>query len=144
MIDLDRDDAKLDIHHIFPRKWCEDRGVPLPVYNSIVNKTAISYQANRMIGGSAPSRYLEQLAEHPQVKLDRASTDAILETHATDPQPMRADAFEAFYATRNSALPALVACDESNNAGSGFTAGSMRDVNEPAAASARYSATRQT
>ncbi len=24
MVDLDRDERKIDIHHIFPRKWCED------------------------------------------------------------------------------------------------------------------------
>lgn len=53
MVDLDRDERKIDIHHIFPRKWCEDMKIPPNVFNSIVNKTAISYKANRMIGGSA-------------------------------------------------------------------------------------------
>ena len=108
MIDLDRDDAKLDIHHIFPRKWCEDRRVPPRVYDSIVNKTAVSYKANRMIGGSAPSRYIEQLAEHPQVKIDRVTMDAILKTHAIDPELLRRDAFEEFYTMRKTALLGLV------------------------------------
>ena len=56
MVDLDRDDVKLDIHHIFPKKWCEGQKIPRQTFNSIVNKTAISYKANRMIGGSAPSK----------------------------------------------------------------------------------------
>jgi hypothetical protein len=38
MVDLDRDDAKLDIHHIFPKKWCEDRGIPPRVDNAIVER----------------------------------------------------------------------------------------------------------
>jgi len=50
MVDLDRDEYKIDIHHIFPQHWCEQREIPPRVYNSIVNKTAISYKANRMIG----------------------------------------------------------------------------------------------
>jgi hypothetical protein len=108
MVDLDRDDAKLDIHHIFPKKWCEDRDIPPRVFNAIVNKTAISYKANRMIGGSAPSKYLEQLQGHAQVKLDDGSMDAILKTHVIDPSLLRADAFHDFYAARKAALLALV------------------------------------
>jgi hypothetical protein len=85
MVDLDRDDAKLDIHHIFPKKWCEDRNIPPRVFNAIINKTAISYKANRMIGGSAPSKYLAQLQGHAQVKLDQAAMDTILKSHFIEP-----------------------------------------------------------
>jgi hypothetical protein len=108
MVDLDRDDAKLDIHHIFPKKWCEDSDIPARVYNAIVNKTAISYKANRMIGGSAPSKYLAQLQGHAQVKLDAAAMDSILESHVIDPALLRADAFNEFYAARRAALLAIV------------------------------------
>lgn len=108
MVDLDRDDAKLDIHHIFPKQWCEEHGIPPSRFNAIVNKTAISYKANRMIGGSAPSRYLAQLQRHPQVMLDAAAMDAILESHRIDPALLRADDFQAFYAARKQALLALV------------------------------------
>ncbi len=108
MVDLDRDDAKLDIHHIFPKKWCEEREIPPRVFNAIVNKTAISYKANRMIGGSAPSKYLAQLQGHAQVKLDDAAMDAILKSHMIDPTLLRADAFQAFYSERKVALLALV------------------------------------
>jgi hypothetical protein len=108
IVDLDRDDARLDIHHIFPKKWCEDQGVSPRVFDAIVNKTAISYKANRMIGGSAPSRYLEQLQSHPQVKLDSASMDAILRTHAIEPALLRSDSFHDFYLARKAALLALV------------------------------------
>jgi hypothetical protein len=108
MVDLDRDDAKLDIHHIFPKKWCEDRNIPPRVFNAIINKTAISYKANRMIGGSAPSKYLAQLQGHAQVKLDQAAMDTILKSHFIEPALLRADSFEGFYSARKAALLALV------------------------------------
>jgi hypothetical protein len=47
MTDLDLDDVKLDIHHIFLRKWCEESDIPPLVFNAIVNKTAVSHKANR-------------------------------------------------------------------------------------------------
>lgn len=52
--DLEADEVALDIHHIFPRDWCEKQSIPRRRYDSIINKTPISYKANRMIGGSAP------------------------------------------------------------------------------------------
>jgi hypothetical protein len=108
MIDLDLDDVKLDIHHIFPRKWCEESDIPPRVFNAIVNKTAISFKANRKIGGSAPSKYLAQLQSEPQVKLTNAEMDDILKSHVIDPALLRGDAFQAFYAARKAALLAIV------------------------------------
>lgn len=108
MVDLDLDDVKLDIHHIFPKKWCEDGDVPPRVYNAIVNKTAISYKANRKIGGSAPSKYLAQLQAEPQVKLTDAEMDDILKSHVIEPSLLRADSFQEFYAARKAALLAIV------------------------------------
>jgi hypothetical protein len=108
MVDLDLDDVKLDIHHIFPKKWCEEHGLSPRVFDAIVNKTAISYKANRMIGGRAPSKYLAQIQTHPQVQLKDAAMDAILRSHAVDPALLRADAFDAFYAARKASLLSLV------------------------------------
>jgi hypothetical protein len=108
MVDLDRDDVKLDIHHIFPKKWCEERDIPPRIFNAIVNKTAISYKANRKIGGSAPSKYLAQLQSEPQVKLTNAEMDEILKSHVIDPALLRGDSFDAFYAARKASLLAVV------------------------------------
>ena len=94
----------IHIHHIFPRKWCEARGVPPGVYNSIVNKTAISYKANRKIGGNAPSAYLVQIQRDKAVQLDAAAMDAILRTHIIDPSLLRADDFDGFFRQRKAAL----------------------------------------
>ena len=109
MVDLDRDEWKIDIHHIFPKKWCEEHQIAPRVFNAIVNKTAISYKANRTIGGKAPSAYLEQIQKHAQVKLDDGAMDSILRTHLIDPTLLRQDEFEAFYASRKKALLKIVA-----------------------------------
>ena len=108
MIDLDRDDRQIDIHHIFPKRWCEEQGIRPSVFNSIISKTPISYRANRMIGGSALSTYLEKLRSHPQVQLPEAEQDAILRTHLIGPSLLRSDDLEAFYAARKQALLAII------------------------------------
>ena len=54
-------DDSIDILHIFPRKVCEDLGIPPRVYNSVVNKTALAARTNRVIGGSCPSDHSQQL-----------------------------------------------------------------------------------
>src|SRR6185437_12801103 len=108
MVDLDLDDVKLDIHHIFPRKWCEENGISPRIFNSIINKTAISYKANRMIGGRAPSLYLAQIQSHAQVKASEAEMQAILSSHLVDPGLLRTDSFESFFKARKKALLVLI------------------------------------
>src|ERR1039457_4944789 len=110
MVDIDRNEKAIDIHHIFPRKWCEQQNEKIPacVFISIVNKTAISYKANRKIGGSAPSVYLGQLEHDPAVQLSPSAMDAILRTHLITPSYLRADDFDRFFRDRRAALLSLV------------------------------------
>lgn len=100
----DWDESKLDIHHVFPRKWCEENGIPPRRYNSILNKTAISYKANRMVGKKAPSEYLEQLQTHKSVGLDDDAMDGILRTHFIEPRDLRSDDFDGFIESRRALL----------------------------------------
>ncbi len=102
--ETDWEENKLDIHHIFPKKWCEAQGIPPSRYNSILNKTPISYKANRMIGGKAPSEYLSQIQAHKNVQLDMAGMDEILITHCINPDALREDNFERFIALRQQTL----------------------------------------
>jgi hypothetical protein len=106
--DLEADEVAIDIHHIFPKAWCEDRGIRPGDYDSIINKTPISYKANRMIGGSAPSQYLLALQNHKQVGLDDAGMDALLRSHQVDPEALRKDDFDAFYVERGRALCKII------------------------------------
>lgn len=100
----------VDIHHIFPRAWCEARKIKADVYDSIINKTPLAYRTNRVIGGEAPSAYLVRLengsADRPAIHRD--SLDSSLSSHLINPAILRADDFEAFMADRQSRLLALI------------------------------------
>jgi len=106
--DLDVEDASIDIHHIFPRIWCQQQGIDQNRYDCIVNKTMISAKANRMIGGKAPSQYLRQIQSHPQVGIDEAEMTSILASHYIDAATLRDDDFESFFKTRREALLDLI------------------------------------
>jgi hypothetical protein len=108
--ELDAEDVALDIHHIFPQDWCEKQkpAISRKQYNTVVNKTPLSYKANRMIGGVAPSVYLGKLQKHEQVKIDDTAMDGILKTHAIEPSLLRADDFHGFYTARKQALLVLI------------------------------------
>ena len=89
-----------DIHHIFPKRWCEINKIPARRFNAIVNKTAISAKANRSIGGKAPSSYLLDIQNNKKVALAAKEMNEILRTHLIDPALLRLDDFAAFYESR--------------------------------------------
>lgn len=104
IVDLDENELGIDIHHIFPRAWCEKHRIPARVYNAIVNKTPISRRANRMIAGKAPSVYLEELRNHQHVQLTQDEQNEILRTHLIEPSSLRRDDFDSFYRERKKKL----------------------------------------
>lgn len=106
--ELDHEELAIDIHHIFPKTWCEGQGIKPAVFNAIINKTPISYKANRMIGGKAPSAYLASLQSHQQVGLSDEAMNDIIVTHRIDPDSLRADDFDRFYETRRESLLHIV------------------------------------
>lgn len=106
--ELDADEIALDIHHIFPRDWCEKQGIGKDRYDSLLNKTAISYKANRKIGGDAPSRYLPKIQQEKQVRLSDTEMDELLASHALAPDLLRNDAFDDFIEDRRRRLSRLV------------------------------------
>jgi len=95
-------DEKIDIHHIFPRDYCKRQGIPSMLYDSVINKTAISAKTNRVIGGNAPSVYLHKLTAEKGIAPERL--DQILLSHLIDPDALRRDDFEAFFTARQEAL----------------------------------------
>lgn len=96
----------VDIHHIFPRKWCLDHGIDDERRESIVNKTPLSAQTNRTVGGSAPADYLKVIEKKAGV--DGARIDDVLGTHLVDAQALRATDFDAHFIRRREALVRLV------------------------------------
>ena len=96
----------VDIHHVFPQKWCTDTGIDDEHRESIVNKTTISARTNRTIGGVAPAAYLEIIESRAQV--DGGQLDGILATHLIPAEYLRANAFDAYFAARRELLCQLV------------------------------------
>jgi hypothetical protein len=94
----------IDIHHIFPRKYCENNGHDSGKWNSIVNKTPLRSRTNRVIGGDAPSKYLKSIEE----KVSASALDAYIETHHIDVTSLRNDDFDAFLALRAKTLLDLI------------------------------------
>lgn len=88
----------IDIHHVFPRDYCEKQGYSKTKWNSIVNKTPITYSTNREIGGVAPSKYLAKIETKGQVA--SSVLDGYLESHFLDVSCCRSDDFERFIICR--------------------------------------------
>lgn len=105
---LDIEEVALDIHHIFPKAWCEGRKIKPAQFDAIANKTPISYRANRMIGGNAPSDYLAAIQAHRQVGLTPREMDAIVGTHFIDADALRNNDFDDFLQKREQSLLALI------------------------------------
>ena len=99
-------DESIDIHHIFPRAWCEKNEVSRSLYNSIANKTALSAPTNRFLGGDAPSTYLRRLQERQ--KLAQDEVNAFLTSHFIDPVYLRADDLMSMMVARAAALATLI------------------------------------
>ena len=85
----------IDIHHIFPRHWCDAHGIEPWIANTIVNKTALDAHTNRRIGGNAPSAYLARIESGDGI--ERHVLDGFLRTHDIDPLALRRDDFAQFF-----------------------------------------------
>ncbi len=110
-------DEGVDIHHIFPEDWCKKQGFSVKIYDTVVNKTPLSYRTNRIIGGVAPSKYLHKL-EHGAPKsgtrpadpaIERETLDSYLRSHCIPVEALRADDFENFMKARQTSLLELIA-----------------------------------
>jgi hypothetical protein len=99
-------DLAIDIHHIFPRAWCEKNGLAPHDYNTILNKTPLTAQTNRIIQGRAPSVYLPRLARDAGVT--QHTIEEHVATHAADPGFMLKDDFDGFVADRRNRLLRLI------------------------------------
>lgn len=100
----------VDIHHIFPQDWCKKHKIKPAVFDSIINKTPLSYRTNRIIGGVAPSDYLAKLQKGNATTppIDPGNLDLYLSSHLIDPVLLRSDQFDGFMTDRQKRLLALI------------------------------------
>ncbi len=104
-------DKYIDIHHIFPRAWCESDAsprIPPHLYNSVINKTPIDAETNRIIGGRAPSKYLPRLQQDISQDISPVSLDDILKSHWLEPSLLYADDFGQSFVARGEAMLELI------------------------------------
>ena len=96
----------IDIHHIFPRAWCEDdkHRIPSSLYNSVINKTPIDAVTNRKIGGQGPSRYLPRL----QDGMGEEKLNQVLKAHWVNSDLLQAEQFADFFVERGEAMLNLI------------------------------------
>jgi hypothetical protein len=120
----------VDIHHIFPQDWCKRQGIKPAVFDSIINKTPLSFRTNRIIGGVAPSAYLAKLQKGDAATppIDTQRLDGYLSSHLIDPKLLTIDDFESFMVDRQKRLLALIESATGNIAYAGDVADEGDDV----------------
>ncbi len=96
----------IDIHHLFPRAWCETNKLPREKWNSVVNKAPLSARTNRYISGDAPSIYLSRIQKN--TGLSGTELDKFLLSHSIPVAALRGDDFDGFIRLRASALLDLI------------------------------------
>lgn len=86
----------IDIHHIFPKSYCISKNYAYVKWDSVINKTPISYSTNREIGGAAPSVYLARIEK----KVTSGDLRDYLAAHWIDMDACRTDDFARFIVNR--------------------------------------------
>ncbi|MFC5222059.1 hypothetical protein [Bifidobacterium leontopitheci] len=99
-------DQSVDIHHFFPAKYCQKMSYDRHKWNSIVNKTPITAHTNRVVGGAAPSEYMDNIERDGHVTQE--DLDRFLATHLVDVDAMRRDDFDTYFIERAKALLELI------------------------------------
>jgi hypothetical protein len=99
-------DEHIDIHHIFPRAYCKNKALNKVKWNSIANKTPLSYRTNRIIGGNAPSVYLKKIEKNGHVT--ESDVNHFASTHLIDVDDLRNDYFDDYFLKRSKALLRLI------------------------------------
>ncbi len=96
----------IDIHHIFPASYCEKQNYNKALWNSVVNKTPLTYSTNREIGGVAPSSYLSKLEKSG--KVTSAELDEYVGSHWIDISCCRNDDFQGHIIHRAKVILAAI------------------------------------
>ena len=97
----------VEMHHVFPRKWCKDNGINEGLRESVPNLSLIDAETNKIIGGKAPSLYLKEL-QAKAGNISDSHMDRILESHLIPVKELRRDDFQAFHEKRAALLKKMI------------------------------------
>lgn len=99
-------DDQIDVHHIFPQKWCQEQQIPREEYDCVLNKTALSARTNRIIGDKAPSDYLTKIQSAAAIQKERMNE--ILLSHRIDSVAIQNNDFHTFLNLRRDSIIKLI------------------------------------
>ena len=99
-------DLQIDIHHVFPQKWCNDNYVSDADRETIVNKTPLSKRTNIFLRGDSPAVYVPRL--EADTHMPAAQVNELISGHLIDPGLLRAADFPQFLKVRREALCLLI------------------------------------
>lgn len=99
-------DEQIDVHHIFPQKWCQEQKIPREEYDCVLNKTALSARTNRIIGDKAPSEYIAKIQSAAGIQEERMNE--ILLSHRIDSVAIRNNDFHTFLNLRRESIIKLI------------------------------------
>jgi hypothetical protein len=96
-------DEGIDVHHVFPAKFLERRGVTaVHARDCVLNRTLIDRTTNQMISDRAPSQYLADIRNTPGFPLDAVLTSHCLPTGPD--APLWTDDYDALISWRQARL----------------------------------------
>lgn len=96
----------IDIHHIFPRKYCENNKYEREKWNSVINKAPLSYRTNRILGGHEPSKYITTIENKHRVRSE--DLDKFFKSHLIEPTLIRNNDFQLFVLDRSTKLLEII------------------------------------
>ncbi|MBB5832522.1 GmrSD restriction endonuclease domain-containing protein [Brachybacterium aquaticum] len=99
------DELQVDIHHVFPKKWCNENGIEDWRRESIINKTPLSKSTNIRLSGDSPAVYMHRLDAKG---LTPDQVDQQITTHAIDPAYLRAGDFDGYFEDRRARLVTII------------------------------------
>jgi len=99
-------ERNINVHHIFPKKWCEMNKIDGDRRNCIVNKTPLSKRTNNKIRDLPPSDHLRLIEKDARIK--PSNMDKILESHFIKPKFARSDDFDSFFSYREQKLLEII------------------------------------
>lgn len=89
---------RADIHHIFPKDYCETMNYDKKKWDSVINKTPLFFVTNRYIGGVAPSKYIERIINSRHI--DESNLKQYVESHAINYDLLKNDNFNDYIIDR--------------------------------------------
>jgi len=60
-------DQRGDLHHIFPKKYLQEKGFSQKLYNQVANYVEIGQHVNIKIGKKSPTEYMEDIRKDIEI-----------------------------------------------------------------------------